>query len=71
MAERKVIDCDKCGSTPAEPWSLGRLNRAQTRVDLCEECSKEIVELRKVGRPIREGEKRPYRTFKKSTVKSR
>lgn len=71
MAEKKHVHCDKCDATPAEPWCVGRMGRAMARVDLCESCSTGLEDLRAIGQPAKAGDKRPYRTFKKSKTEPR
>ena len=64
MAEKKIVTCDNCGATPAEPWVIGRLGRQPTKVDLCEDCAAKMEELRKKGTAVKSSDRRPYMSVK-------
>jgi len=68
MSEKKILFCDHCEASPAEPWVIGRLGRAQTKVDLCEDCANKMEDLRKKGKAVNSSDRRPYMSVKNLRV---
>jgi hypothetical protein len=62
MVEVVSIECDECGKSPADTYSIHKDTRGEWIVDLCEKCSAPIRRWEAVGRPPK-GKRRPYRVY--------
>lgn len=58
MAIVTVVQCDYCKAEPAETWLLQQGSTQQWAVDLCQEHSAELRELRAKGRQASPARKR-------------